>query len=295
MIPNRQRDMESCSSPGASCRWVYSLEGPLEFAEALHGFWQSKNLQTTGLSIKMFTATCAAKPYSTRKRIFVPFSVKSAPKMIEKSKDHAEPERIAGDGARIERLIVEARGGSLAALGQLLDACRDYLIGLAKQTISQPLQAKIAPSDLVQETSLDAHRDFANFCGDRQEELLAWLRRILLNNAASAGRRYQSAKKRELSREVPLDVCIGEIGEPADAALSPRSLLAAIEEQDKVELAIARLPADQRNVILMRNRDHCTFSEIGVEMQRSADAARQLWVRAVVGLQKELRKADDQT
>ncbi|HEV3136557.1 MAG TPA: sigma factor-like helix-turn-helix DNA-binding protein, partial [Pirellulales bacterium] len=88
---------------------------------------------------------------------------------------------------------------------------------------------------------------------------------------------------------------IGEMGEPADAALSPRSLLAAIEEQDKVEVAIARLPPDQRTVILMRNRDHRTFSEIGVEMQRSADSARQLWVRAVVGLQKELRKADDQT
>ena len=65
------------------------------------------------------------------------------------------------------------------------------------------MRAKCAPSDLVQETALDAYRTFEQFHGEQLEELYGWLRRILLDNATSARRRYELTAKRELSRKSP--------------------------------------------------------------------------------------------
>ncbi len=197
------------------------------------------------------------------------------------------------DCQRVEELIGQARAGSTEALGELLTTCRKYLTNLANREISGPLKVKVAVSDLVQDTALDALRGFAHFRGQRLDELLAWLRTVLLHNVASAGRRYQGAGKRDLAREVPLGAP-GVAGNLRDAALSPRSLATAVEEQTRIERAIDRLPADQRSAILMRHRDHQSFVEIGAALGRSMPAAHKLWCRAVLRLQRELTSTDDQ-
>src|SRR5262249_58319869 len=89
----------------------------------------------------------------------------------------------------------EARAGSRAALGRVLEACRGYLMMIARQELDRDLQAKGSASDLVQETFLEAQRDFDRFSGTTEEELLAWLRRLLLNNIANFTRPYRDTDK----------------------------------------------------------------------------------------------------
>jgi RNA polymerase sigma-70 factor, ECF subfamily len=159
---------------------------------------------------------------------------------------------------------------------------------LASQSISPALRRKFSPSDLVQETSLEVHRDFASFRGERPDEFLAWLRRILLNNAVTAGRRYEGTGKRDVAREIPLDSneCVAE--ELRHAALSPRSLLAVVEEREEVERALQKLPEDFRAVLVLRSRDHLSFAEIAAQINRSTEAARKLWSRGLEQLHREL-------
>ena len=78
------------------------------------------------------------------------------------------------------------------------------------------LHGKVAASDLVQETLLEAGRDFAHFGGHTRHELLGWLRRILLNNLADANRRYLYAEKREAGREVSFHRLQTDSGPPVD-------------------------------------------------------------------------------
>jgi len=210
------------------------------------------------------------------------------PNLIEQPRANEARSLLGTDRGEIEALICEARRGSSVALGRLLDGCRAYLVNLAHRNIGALLRVKVSASDLVQETSLEALRDFDRFRGVRLEELLAWLRSILLHNAASAQRRYQVSEKRNLGRETHLAAA----GDVKDTAPSPRSLLAAVEEQEEVEQAIERLPTDQRKAILMRNRDHLSFAEIGIALERSNAAAHKLWVRAVERLERELSKTD---
>src|SRR5262245_43911851 len=97
-----------------------------------------------------------------------------------------------------------ARGGSREALGRILDGYRAYLLLIADQELDPKLQAKGGPSDLVQETFLEAQRDFAGFHGNTDGELRAWLRQLLLHNLANWARRYRDTDKRRVDREVAL-------------------------------------------------------------------------------------------
>src|SRR5215472_9511436 len=99
-------------------------------------------------------------------------------------------------------LLEAARAGSREALGQALETCRNYLLLVAGRQLDPDLYAKGGASDLVQETFLEAQRDFARFQGNSEGELLAWLRQILLNNVANFARRYRDTAKRAVGREV---------------------------------------------------------------------------------------------
>jgi RNA polymerase sigma-70 factor (ECF subfamily) len=199
----------------------------------------------------------------------------------------SSPSTVGVSRQQIESLIGEARLGSGVALGQLLEACRHYLTDQARRQVVPGLKCKVSASDLVQETSLDAHRDFASFRGQCLEELIAWLRRILLYNAANAARRYR-AGKRQLSRELAIEGHPDVAKQLTAADPSPRSLAVADEEQASVLQAIERLPDDYQTVIWLRNREHYSFVEIGDFMDRSPDAVRKLWFRAIERLQSEL-------
>src|SRR5262245_58290664 len=82
--------------------------------------------------------------------------------------------RHAEEGAR---WLSDARAGSPEALGAVLEACRGYLLLIAQGELSPDLRAKAGASDLVQQTFLDAQRDFGRFRGESVAELRAWLRR----------------------------------------------------------------------------------------------------------------------
>jgi RNA polymerase sigma-70 factor (ECF subfamily) len=158
---------------------------------------------------------------------------------------------------------------------------------VADQELDPELRAKGGASDLVQETFLEAHRDFPRFHGSTQAELRAWLRRLLLNNLANFARRYRATARRGIHREVPLRVGHG-IADPAADTPSPSGEALAHEQAEAVQRAMARLPEDYANVIRLRHQEQCSFEEIGRHMNRTANAARMLWLRAIERLRQEL-------
>src|SRR6516165_4598279 len=94
--------------------------------------------------------------------------------------------------------LAAARSGSREALGQALEACRGYLHLLAQRELDPDLRAKGSASDLVQETFLEAQKDFGRFVGESEDELLAWLRQMLVHNLLNFTRRYRTTQKRKL-------------------------------------------------------------------------------------------------
>jgi RNA polymerase sigma-70 factor (ECF subfamily) len=144
---------------------------------------------------------------------------------------------------------------------------------------------------LVQETFLEAQKDFAHFQGNSQDELRAWLRQILLHNLANFTRRYRATAKRRLGREVALDVS----GSSADReggllldALSPSGVVMAEEQAEALRRALERLPDDYRQIILLHYQEQRPLTEIAPRLNRSYDAVRSLWARAIRRLRQEM-------
>jgi RNA polymerase sigma-70 factor (ECF subfamily) len=177
------------------------------------------------------------------------------------------------------------------ALGQALEACRGYLLLVAQRELGPQLNAKGGASDLVQETLLDAVRDFARFHGDSEGELLRWLRRLLLNNLADFTRQFRETSKRRIEREVRLqstDSSVERIGELVTSLPSPSSQLRADEERDAIRNVVDKLPEAYRRVIVLRYQDERSFEEIARLLGVTANAARKLLLRAVERVQREL-------
>jgi RNA polymerase sigma-70 factor (ECF subfamily) len=203
----------------------------------------------------------------------------------------SEPNQEPPEG--VASLIAEARVGSLPALGRLLEMCRAYLLGVANRELDSQLQAKAGASDLVQEAFVEAQRIFARFQGNTADELLAWLRAILLNKLSDFERHFRATGKRQVGREVALDQG-SEARPPGDLlqgdAPTPSSLAAREELSEAVRLAMARLPEHYRQVLVWRQWEDLPFEEIGRRLNRTMDAARMLWWRALERLQQELEK-----
>jgi RNA polymerase sigma-70 factor (ECF subfamily) len=170
-------------------------------------------------------------------------------------------------------------------LGDVLQAYRPYLLGVAWQMLPQGLLGKVAPSDVVQETLLRGYREFPEFTGNDRAELVAWLRQILVNQVADHVRRFD-ADKRRVSREVPLGADLVDVQTPP-----PSQPLLTAEEWHRLESGLDRLSTTHREVILLRHREGYTFSQIGDLVGKSPDAVRKLWERAVQNLQQQLGTA----
>lgn len=194
----------------------------------------------------------------------------------------------------VKRLIGLARDGSTLASGKLLEACRGYLLLIANGQVDADWRQKVGGSDLVQDTFVQAYRDFPSFKGNSERALLAWLRKILLSKVAQTRRHFQQTLQRDVSRERPLRQD-GSTNHPSVVAVCPREspsrALIAAEELRNIEIAMGRLPVEYAVVIQLRSRDLLDHVDVGQRLGISAEAARKLWARAIVRIQREMGEA----
>ena len=101
-----------------------------------------------------------------------------------------------------QALFDSSQANCSESVGEILNACRAYLLAIADAAVSRDLAGKIAPSDIVQEPLLEAHqRLLRGLMARTHEELLAWLRCILKNNLLNSIRRFRETASRRVSRE----------------------------------------------------------------------------------------------
>jgi RNA polymerase sigma-70 factor (ECF subfamily) len=180
-------------------------------------------------------------------------------------------------------LLKEAKRGSQQALGTLLERHRAFLWAIANEEIAGESHVTFTASDLVQSAQLEAVRDLAAFRGSSEGEFRSWLRHILRNNVLDLRR----AHGRRIPRASGEGARVEEQVEIDDR--SPSSQVSAGELGDKLRDAIAKLPPDERTVIEMHYFQSKTYAEIGAVINRTPEAVRKLWGRALLRLQSAAR------
>jgi RNA polymerase sigma-70 factor (ECF subfamily) len=192
-----------------------------------------------------------------------------------------------------ESLLQRARAGDGPALGQLLERHRNYLKLLARLHGDKRLQGKCDASDLVQETSLEAHRDFGQFRGRTERELAAWLRQILVSNLANLVRHYRGTQRRDVGLERQLAVEMDQSSRLLDRGLvaehsSPSQQAVRQEQAVILADALGELPADYREAIILRHLEGLSFPEVAERMGRTVESVKKLWARALARLRGSL-------
>ena len=199
-----------------------------------------------------------------------------------------------GKDANIGELIERARQGDVECRDRLFELCRGYLGFAARAQVESWLRVKVDSSDLVQQTMLEAHRDFDRFQGNSEQEWLAWLRKILAHNVADFIRHYRGTAKRQVRREVPFrdPAASNAFGaaEPAAPDATPSQELARLDDELRVTTALAKLTPDYQEVIMLRNLQRLSFNEVAEQMDRSRPAVQMLWMRAIKKLQEAMEE-----
>jgi len=191
----------------------------------------------------------------------------------------------------VSELIRKARDGDFECREQLFGLCRSYLGFVARAQVESWLRVKVDASDLVQQTMLEAHRDFDRFQGRSEQEWLAWLRRILSHNAADFVRRWHGTEKRQARREIPFrDPADSQMQqgapEPAARGPTPSQEFLQFDAELRVAAALEQLRPDYQEVIVLRNLQRLPFNDVAERMGRSRPAVQMLWMRAIRRLQK---------
>ncbi len=192
----------------------------------------------------------------------------------------------------IETLLQRARNGDREATNELFETCRAYVGFLARSHVESWIQAKVDSSDLIQQTLMEAHQAFPDFNGRTEGEWIAWLKQILKHNATDFVRRFGAAKRR-----ATLEVAISSgndsmyfrtVPELSSGGETPSQIMVRREQEILLSEALAALPENYQEVIVLRNLQRLPFDEIAERMGRSRPATQMLWMRALKKLQAQL-------
>lgn len=203
----------------------------------------------------------------------------------------------SNSSSNAEMLLTQALVGSQECFGRLLHVYRNYLKILVISQLERKLLARVSPSDVVQETFLEASRDFGQFRGKSSQEFWGWLRSILVNNLHRVVEQHVLTKKRDVRREISLEALANSLEQsttrletilPASGS-SPSGNLQQAELEIHLADKLAELPEDYRTVIVLRHIEAMPFEEIGKRMERSSGAARMLWFRAIQALRTSMQ------
>jgi RNA polymerase sigma-70 factor (ECF subfamily) len=180
-----------------------------------------------------------------------------------------------------------------------LERFREYLRVLARLQIEPRLQAKLDPSDLVQQTLLKAHQAGEQFRGTTAAEQAAWLRQILANTLANAIRDFARAK-RDVTLERSLENALTDSSARLEAWLVTKEASPS-QQAERNELLLqlaeqlARLPEIQREVLLLRHCQGWSLAEIGAHLGRTRAAVASLLRRGLQQLRGHLQQGTDET
>ena len=190
------------------------------------------------------------------------------------------------------QLVRRAQSGDRAALQPLFERYYERVRRIARVRLGQGLRQRMDSGDIVQETFLAALGAFDHFEVRDESSLLQWLA-VLLENRIRDAADWNDAARRAAGRERPL-VAQGRSGtiaiDPAASGPTPADGAARDEQLAALDDALAGLPEQDRELIVLRDYVGMSWDEVAQRVGRpSADAARMAHGKVLLELAARMR------
>lgn len=190
----------------------------------------------------------------------------------------------------VEALLVRARSGDQEALEALFQFSRPVIGEWASRQLSRTRLGLSRPSDIAQDTSIQAYTRFASFEGKTEAEWVSWLRSIFRNCTAQSLRATRR-KKRDDGATVPLDS--PEAALARSGQTSPSEATANEEHWRQLMAHIFELPPDQQEAILLVHLKSLPIAEAAKQMAKSEGAIGGLLQRGLKALRERMADAGE--
>lgn len=172
-----------------------------------------------------------------------------------------------------------------------LQRFRPFLRALAEEHLYSGLRPKMDPSDLVQQTMLQAIESQSQFRGTTDAAKASWLRAILKNVMAGFGRHFHR-DRRDVSREQAIGSGgSSESGHGCEIAgdfSNPSQQLRQSEDRQQLQELMGHLTHEQQQALVMRYWHDHSLEEIGQKMNKSTDAVAGLLYRGMKVLREKM-------
>jgi RNA polymerase sigma-70 factor, ECF subfamily len=186
-------------------------------------------------------------------------------------------------GGRESALVQRCAAGDEAACTELVSEHQRMVIQLAMNLLGDRDEAL----DLSQEVFLRVFRTIHRFRG--QSSLRTWIYRIAVNQARN---RHRFWRRRHRADQVSLDEHLATHGEfVSEGEATPERVLAQKELATRLQVALDRLPFDQRTAIVLREIDGLSYDEIAFSLGLAIGTVKSRLTRARQALRLELNEA----
>jgi len=193
-----------------------------------------------------------------------------------------------------QQLLNDAKGGDADAINRLMDRHRESLRRMVQLRLDQKIQRRIDVSDVVQDVLVEANRRLQDYLASPVMPYHLWLRQIAQDRIIDAHRRHRGSAKRSVDRERNLAVPAADdhstiqlAAQLCDDQLTPAAAATQAELAKAVEAAIAKLPDQDCEIIVMRHYEQLSNQEIAQALGLTEPAASMRYLRAIRRL-KEL-------
>jgi RNA polymerase sigma-70 factor (ECF subfamily) len=189
--------------------------------------------------------------------------------------------------------LEQVRTGDTAALAELFHSYRPQLRRMVELRMDGRLAARLDPSDVLQEVYLDMAGQVDGYLCQPKVDFHIWLRGLTWERLLKLQRRHLGAECRAIGREqaLPLESSGALARQLLAPGTSPSDAVVQEELRRRVQLALAKLEDNDREVIYMRDFEGMTNGEVAQTLGLSASGATMRYGRALFRL-KEILTAD---
>jgi RNA polymerase sigma-70 factor (ECF subfamily) len=185
-----------------------------------------------------------------------------------------------------EQLLARAAQGDQAALGVLLGRHRPRLRQMIALRFDRRLQARLDPSDVLQETLAEAARRLAEYARLRPLPFYPWLRQLAWERLVQLHRRHVRAGKRSVRREqadLPLseESALALADRLVSRGSSPSARLRRSEQRRRVQVLLNQLTKNDREVLVLRYLEHLSTEELAAVLGLTPAGVKTRQLRAL--------------
>jgi len=193
---------------------------------------------------------------------------------------------VSPDSEETRRLLLEVGRGQNEAFNELFARHRAQLRHVVELRLDTRVRARLDPSDVVQDTCLEAFRRLPDFLRRAPMPFRLWLRLTAHERVQMANRQHLVASRRAVGRELPLPETSAAqlITQLLAPGPTPSQQVAQGEMAGLVRQAVAQLAEADREVLLMRTFEGLAYGEIACLLSIDPAAARKRHGRALLRL-----------